>query len=186
MRLGALVACSSAYLFPSVRAASVLPSAAGVPNLQAESLAENIRPAVGEKLQREFGCSVSGVKLHPMPRRADDPQGLFRFIVSTRELSDCVLAVLLDEQTGEVAAMSIERSFVTTEEEVRNKHHVVLRNLTTGQTLSYLRGDITPQVGNYAGAPFVIREGGGEAESPTGLMLSLGWFCRRMSGATAA
>lgn len=97
-----------------------------------------------------------------------------------------MLAVLLDEQTGEVAAMSIERSFVTSEEEVRNKHHVVLRNLTTGQTLSLLRGDLTPKVGNYAGAPFVIREGGGEAESPTGLMRFPGWFCRRMSGVIAA
>lgn len=96
-----------------------------------------------------------------------------------------MLAVLLDEQTGEVAAMSIERSFVTSEEEVRNKHHVVLRNLTTGQTLSLLRGDLTPKVGNYAGAPFVIREGG-EAESPTGLMRFPGWFCRRMSGVIAA
>ena len=161
-------------------------SAQDAPILAADADPSSLIPAVQQLLQREYGSRCSGIELHPIPRRSVDPQGLRRFIVSTRELPDCVLAVLLNESSGEVLAMNIERSLVTTEEEVRNKHHVVLRNLSTGQTLSYLRGDITPQVGNYAGVPFVIREGGGRAVMPTGPTLSPGWFCRRMSGVIAA
>lgn len=115
-----------------------------------------IREMAAEKWTRaSFGRRESDLCMEPLPRREGDPAGLRRYLLTAEGQPPCLLLVVVDEQTGEPQSMQLQDTAATTEELVRNKYHVVLRNLTTGQTLSYLRGDIIPQVGNYAGVQTV-------------------------------
>ncbi len=115
-----------------------------------------IREMAAEKWTRaSFGRRESDLCMEPLPRREGDPAGLRRYLLTAEGQQPCLLLVVVDEQTGEPQSMQLQDTAATTEELVRNKYHVVLRNLTTGQTLSYLRGDIIPQVGNYAGVQTV-------------------------------
>ena len=100
-----------------------------------------IREMAAEKWTRaSFGRREQDLCMEPLPRREGDPAGLRRYLLTSEGQPPCLLLVVVDEQTGEPQSMQLQDTAATTEELVRNKYHVVLRNLTTGQTLSLLRG----------------------------------------------
>ncbi|MGN0810395.1 MAG: hypothetical protein ACI4PY_02735 [Akkermansia muciniphila] len=149
IRVGALTVCAAAVAFGSVSHADAKPNLADEAGRAeaAQVVEQSMKQQVLDKLQKAYGRSFEGVEMELLKQRSLDPQNLLCFLLTAEGLDNCLLIVMLDEETGAVLDMRLENQLATTDDMVSNKYATVLRNATTGQTLALQSGDFIPQVG---------------------------------------
>ena len=152
IRSSAVVVCAAAVALGTISPAEAKPNLADADGRAeaAQVVQQNMQQQVLDKLQKAYGRSFEGVEMELLKQRSLDPQNLLRFLLSAEGLDNCLLIVMLDEETGAVLDMRLVNQLATTDDMVRNKYATVLRNATTGQTLALQSGDFVPQVGQGA------------------------------------